>query len=129
MTAVDDDHDLDRLRAICLRFPEAEEHELQGRPLFCVEARRFALYNGTGSPPLPRWGDAGRSLHLVTAPDERPTLLQDPRFSPSPHHARLGWMAVRLDGDVDWAELAELLAAAYRQVAGRRLVEILDGGA
>ena len=33
---------------------------------------------------------------------------------------------IRLDGDVDWAELAELCADAYRAVAPATLVALLD---
>ena len=36
-------------------------------------------------------------------------------------------MAVSLErDDIDWVELAELLETAYRHVAGRELVQILD---
>lgn len=124
-----DDRDLARIRRICLRFPQAEEAELQGRPLFRVHARRFALFNGTSSPKRPRWTAFGRSLHFVTDPQERDALLQDSRFNASPHHGDRGWMAISLEaGPVDWTELAELLEAAYRHVAGRRLVDLLDRG-
>ncbi|HEV7721608.1 MAG TPA: hypothetical protein VGO60_10000 [Iamia sp.] len=41
------------------------------------------------------------------------------RFAPSPHHGDRGWMALRLDGRVDWDEIAELLESAHRQVAPR----------
>jgi predicted DNA-binding protein (MmcQ/YjbR family) len=94
-----------------------------------VRSRRFAIVNRADSPPRPRWRGAGRSLHVVTDPAEREALRQDPRFVASPHHGDRGWLALGLDGDdVDWEEVAELLEAAYRHVAGRRLVERLDGG-
>jgi hypothetical protein len=32
-----------------------------------------------------------------------------------------------MDGDVDWAEVAELCEDAYRAVAGKRLIQMLDG--
>ena len=38
-----------------------------------------------------------------------------------------GWVGVRLDvPDVDWAEIADLVADAYRQVAPKRFVAQLD---
>jgi len=126
--SADDRRDLERIRSVALRFPDAEEDELQGRPLFRVGVRRFAIVNGDGSPDRPRWRRSGRSLHVATDPDERAALGQDPRFVPSPHHGQRGWVALRLDGDdVDWDEVAELIEAAYRHVAPRRLVERLDG--
>jgi predicted DNA-binding protein (MmcQ/YjbR family) len=126
---VSDEGALARLRTVCLAFPEAEEALLQDRPLFRVRSRRFALFNGASSPPRPRWKDFGRSLHFVTDPQEREALREDGRFTPSPHHGDRGWMAISLEGGVvDWTELAELLEAAYRHVAGRALVERLDRG-
>ena len=118
-----DEGALRRIRAICLSFPDVEEAVLQDRPLFRVGPRRFAIFNGDGSPPRARWQGAGRSLHVLTDPAERPALEQDPRFCPSPHHGDRGWLALRLDtGGVDWQEVAELLHSAYRQAAGRRRV-------
>lgn len=38
-----------------------------------------------------------------------------------------GWLGVRLDGDVDWPEIAELVEDAYRTVAPRSLIAALDG--
>ena len=123
----DDERDLSLIRHICLRFPEVEETELQNRPLFRVHSRRFALFNGTLSPPRPRWRGFGRSLHFVSDPQERRALSQDPRFATSPHHGDRGWMALDLEGDeTDWVEVAELLDTAYRQVASRKLIAILD---
>jgi predicted DNA-binding protein (MmcQ/YjbR family) len=85
------------------------------------------LFNGASSPPRPRWIGFGRSVHFVTDPQERDALRQDSRFTMSPHHGDRGWVAISLqDTAVDWTELAELLEAAYRQVAGRALVERLD---
>jgi predicted DNA-binding protein (MmcQ/YjbR family) len=123
----DDDRDLSRIRRICLRFPQVEEAELQSRPLFRVRSKRFALFNGTLSPPRPRWHGFGRSLHFVTEPNERQALSEDPRFTVSPHHGDRGWMALDLESDAtDWVEVAELLDAAYRTVASRKLIAILD---
>ena len=122
-----DDSALARVRAICLALPEAEEAVLQDRPLFRVRSRRFAIFNGASSPPRPRWSAFGRSVHFVADPQEREALRQDRRFTTSPHHGDRGWMAISLeDGVLDWTELAELLEAAYRHVAGRELVERLD---
>lgn len=61
--------------------------------MFRVGRRRFAIVNGRGSPPRPRWASSGPSLHFLADPDE-------------------------LDA-VDWGEIAELLESAYRQVAPR----------
>ena len=130
MVLPDDADALRRIRAICRRFPSVEEAALQDRPLFRVGSRRFAIFNGDGSPSRPRWQGVGRSLHVLTDPAEREALTQDSRFRPSPHHGDRGWLALRRDpGEVDWQEVAELLESAYRQAAGRRRVARWDGQA
>jgi hypothetical protein len=37
-----------------------------------------------------------------------------------------GWLGARLDGTVDWSELAELCEDAYRVIAPVRLIKMLD---
>lgn len=95
--ADDDQAALARIRAICATFEGAAESLLQDRPLFHVRHRRFAIFNGASSSSRPRWNAAGRSLHFLSDPGERRALLQDPRFTPSPHHGDPGWLAIRLD--------------------------------
>ena len=109
---------LDRIRAACLALPEVEEIELWGGPLWRVRRRRFAVHNAAPT----------HSLHVLTDPDERAALRSDPRFSVSPHHGERGWMALDLDADVEWSEIAELLDTAYRCVAGRELLARMGRG-
>ena len=116
----DDEAALERVRRICLSLEGVEEAELQNRRLFRVGRRRFALFNGAGSPGRPRWNSSGRSLHFLADPVERDALQRDGRFVASPHHGHRGWLAIRLDEPtVDWSEVAELLQSAYRQVIPR----------
>ena len=126
-----DDATLVRIRRCCLAFPSAAEATLQDRPLFHVGRKRFALYNAPDAPARRRWDGAGWSLHVLTDPEERDALGADPRFRPSAHHGDRGWLALDLSAadtwDEDaWAEVAELLEAAYRQAAPRALVAELD---
>jgi len=37
-----------------------------------------------------------------------------------------GWIGVRLDRDLDWAEVAELCRDAYRAIAPARLAALLE---
>ena len=117
-----DDDDLvalARIRGICAAFEGVEEAQLQDRPLFRVGRRRFAIFNGNGSPPRPRWAGFGRSLHFLADASELDALRQDPRFAPSPHHGDRRWMFLSVDpASIDWSEIAELLDSAFRQVEG-----------
>ena len=56
-------------------------------------------------------------------------LLKDDRFYPTPYAARQGWVSLRLDGKIDWKELAGLIREAYRQVALKRMAKALDAQA
>jgi predicted DNA-binding protein (MmcQ/YjbR family) len=110
---------LTRIREICASFAGVEEAQLQDRPLFRVGRRRFAIFNGNGSPSRPRWARCGRSLHFLADALDLDALRQDPRFAPSPHHGDRRWMFLSIDSSViDWSEIAELLDSAYQQVTG-----------
>src|SRR5262245_60915830 len=117
-----DEQDLARIRAICSRFPDAEEALLQDRPLFHVRRRRFAIFNGDTSPKRRRWQEFGRSLHFAAEPLQRTAFKSDARISISPHHGFRGWLALDLRaGNNDWSEIERLLEMSYRKVAGREL--------
>jgi hypothetical protein len=125
--AADDDTTLARIRVLCSEFPEAAEARLQGRPLFHVRRRRFAIFNGDTSPVHRRWQAFGRSLHVVADAAQHLRLQGDSRFRPSPHHGFRGWLAVDVTPTaIAWVELAVLLEHAYRAVAGRELVAELE---
>lgn len=48
------------------------------------------------------------------------------RFFAPPYVGHRGWLGVRLDVSVDWAEIACLITDAYREVAPKRLLAQLD---
>jgi predicted DNA-binding protein (MmcQ/YjbR family) len=54
---------------------------------------------------------------VQTAPD---------RFFVPPYVGPSGWVGVRLDGKVDWGEIADLLRDAYRLTAPKRLRALLE---
>jgi predicted DNA-binding protein (MmcQ/YjbR family) len=118
----EDLHALELIRRICRAFPGADEAELQGRPLSGLvdgaSRSSTALRHLLG----PGGKGAGRSLHFLADPTEREALRQDGRFVASPHHGHRGWFGIRMEGDLDWKELTELLDSAYQQVAPRRVV-------
>jgi hypothetical protein len=107
------------VRRVCLALPEAVEVEAWGRPTFRAGKRMFAVFEGA----------PGHAYALVVKPDpgERDALLADGRFYVPPYHGAYGWVALDLTAaPVDWAEVAELTEASYRQVALRRMVAELD---
>jgi hypothetical protein len=49
------------------------------------------------------------------------------QFFRPPYVGHRGWVGVRIDGDPDWAEIAEIVRDAYRIVAPKALSAQLDG--
>jgi hypothetical protein len=118
-----DDETLDRLRAICLPFPEAVETGGVGSPSFKVRDKIFAMRHPMRLPTGERpsvWckGRSGIQAALVGAAPER--------FAVPPYIGHRGWLAVFLDGDCDWDELADLIEESYRMTAPKRLLAQLD---
>jgi predicted DNA-binding protein (MmcQ/YjbR family) len=114
----------DRIRAICLGFPDAEEKPFGGHtsPAFRVRDKMFLVISENGeycsckAPP-------GVQQMLV---DSDPS-----RYFVPPYVGSKGWVGFRLrpDGGTDedgLAELAELAEESYRLVAPQRLVTALD---
>ena len=114
----------ERLRAICLKLPEVTERPSHGAPAFFVRDKKSFLQ---------LWADGHHDNHFphlwcAAPPGAQAELVagaQDRFFRP-PYVGHRGWIGVRLDGDVDWAEIAELCEDAYRVVAPAKLVALLD---
>jgi hypothetical protein len=113
---------LERLRAICLSFPESAERVSFGDPNWTVNGKGFAAQKGNF--------DGGRpSVWFKPAPGEQRMLVAaDPdRFFIPPYVGGKGWLAMYLDAPApDWDEIAELMQDSYRQMAPKRALKILD---
>lgn len=110
---------LDRLRALCLGFPEAVEVLAWGRPTFRAGKRIFITAGASMDRP--------RSIVFKPDPEERRALIQDSRFFVPPYFGPAGWLAIDFGAPgTDWVELAELVETSYRQVALKRQLVQLD---
>jgi hypothetical protein len=110
---------LARLRAICLRLPQAHEVKAWGEPTFRVRNKIFAMYasaenhHGRRCPAV--WC---KGSHF----DQEYLVRDNPRrFFVPPYVGPYGWIGVRLDGKPDWDVLAELLSTAYKRAAPKKL--------
>ncbi len=110
---------LDRLRQICLRFPEGVEAGGVGNPSFKVREKIFAMQHGHEGRPS-AWFKAAAGLQelLVGSAPER--------FFVPPYVGHHGWVGAWLDAEVDWDELADLVEESYRMTAPKRLAARLD---
>src|SRR5215467_1794144 len=111
---------VDRLRQIFMAFPEVTERPSHGAPAFFVRSGpQFAIVWADGHhehefPHMWCAAPAGAQHELIASTPER-------YFRP-PYVGHRGWIGVRLDGDLDWTELAEAAEDAYRSVAPKTLV-------
>ena len=113
---------LERLRAICLSFPETAERVSFGDPNWTVNGKGFAAQKGNyegGRPSLwfkPATGE--REVLVASTPD---------RFFIPPYVGIKGWLAMYLDArKLDWFEVEELVEDSYRNMAPKRALKILD---
>jgi hypothetical protein len=113
-------HTLERIREICLALPETSERLSHGAPTFFVRGKRAFVMVLTD-----HHGD-GRFAIWCAAPDGLQSMLveADPeRFFVPPYVGHRGWLGVRLDRVLDWAELTGIVEDAFAEVAPRTLVE------
>jgi hypothetical protein len=110
---------LERLRGICLALPEAIEGGGVGDPSFKVRDKIFAMQHGVdGRPSMWCKAPPGAQSVLVASNPER--------FFVPPYVGHHGWVGVRLDVELDWDEIADLVEESYRMTAPKRLCALLD---
>jgi predicted DNA-binding protein (MmcQ/YjbR family) len=116
--AIAKDQRLARLAEICLALPEAARQDHGSHSAFLVRKKNFAYYLDN------HHGDGIVAVTCKAPPGENAELaaLDPARFYLPAYIGPRGWVALRLDtGEVDWDEVAELVADSYRLTAPRRL--------
>lgn len=113
---------LEKLRQLCLALPETSERLSHGEPTWFVRDKKtFVTYaNHHHDDRLAFWcaaPDGAQEILVASNPE---------RFFVPPYVGHRGWLGVRLDVPVDWDEIGDLVTAAYRKVAPKRLVAELD---
>lgn len=111
----------DRIRAVCNRLPGVTERTSHGAPAFFAGRQFLMLWAGGHHdqhfPHLWCAAPAGVQGDLIaTEPD---------RFFRPPYVGARGWLGVRLDGELDWAEIEQIAREAFRTVAPKRLTAAL----
>ena len=117
------DDPVERLRAICLSFPETSERPSHGESSWFVrDKRQFVTLSDH------HHDDAHLSFWCAAAPGVQDSLVADSaeRFFVPPYVGHRGWLGVYLDVPQDWDEIAELVTEAYRLVAPKRLAAQLE---
>jgi len=115
---------LTTLRKICLALPETTERLSHGEPTWFIRGKKtfvsYADHHHNDRLAFVCAAPPGAQQAMVAADPER--------FFVPPYVGGRGWLGVHLDLDepVDWDEVAELVEDAYRSVAPKKLVQLLD---
>ena len=114
---------LGKMRKIIARWPETSEKISHGMPTFWGGKKTFANF------AEPHHSDTRRAIWCKSTHDEVAGLIDaNPEvFFVPPYVGPSGWLGIRVDRDVDWDWIAELLEAGYRSVAPKRALKQLDG--
>lgn len=109
----------EHVRRICSALPEVQERLSHGAPTWFVRGTKSFVqcwhrgHHDDGFPHLWAAAPPGAQEEMVG---------EDPaRFFRPPYVGHRGWIGVRLDGEVDWDEVAEVCREAYRTVAPPKL--------
>ncbi|MDH3704936.1 MAG: MmcQ/YjbR family DNA-binding protein [Acidimicrobiia bacterium] len=114
---------LEPVREICMALPEVTERLSHGSPTWFIRGKKtFVNFHDH------HHGEHGISLWCAAPPGVQEQLVdtEPDRFYRPPYVGHRGWLGVRLDRDVDWDEVAGIVEEAYRTVAPKTLVKLLD---
>jgi predicted DNA-binding protein (MmcQ/YjbR family) len=107
---------LQRLRELCLSFPETSERSSWGHPNFRAGKKTFATFERVhGRPSI--------AFRLGQADIKR--LARRKHFFLTPYGRGL-WISVWTDVRLDWRLIDNLLRRSYRNVALKRMLVALD---
>lgn len=116
------DDQLTSLRRLCLALPETTERLSHGEPTWFVRGKKtFVSY-------ADHHHDDRLAFWCAAPPGAQEALVaEEPdRFFVPPYVGHRGWLGVRLDIDVDWTEINEIVTDAYRTIAPKTLIAQLD---
>ena len=114
---------LEGVRGHALALPETNERLSHGAPTFFIRDKKaFVMF-------VDNHHDDGRLAIWCAAPagvQETLVETEPERFFRPPYVGHRGWIGVRLDIDVEWDEIGEIVVDAYRHVAPKKLIAQLD---
>ena len=112
-----------RLTEICERLPEVTTRLSHHTPTFFIRDKKVLCHlwdDHHGDGRLAIWCPAGPGVQdeLVDSDPER--------FFVPPYVGHRGWIGLRLDLDVDWDEVEQIVRDGYRIAAPKTLIKQLD---
>lgn len=99
---------LKKLRALCMKLPDARETVTFGHPTFQAGKKTFCV--------LEEYKGELCIVFKAELPDQQ-ALIQSPRFFTAPYIGKHGWVSLRASGKLDWGEVRDLVTESHRLVA------------
>ena len=114
---------LAKVRALCLALPEVTERPSHGAPTWFIRDKKtFVTFVND------HHGDGRLAIWCAAPPGVQGELVaEEPdRFFVPAYVGGRGWLGVRLESGVDWDEMEQIIEDAYRTVAPKKLLAVLD---
>jgi hypothetical protein len=121
---------LQRLRRLCLAWPEVSEDAQFGAPVWRAGKKTFLWLHADRNlePNSARSGKRGPRLHVYfwVGVAAQGLMLADKRFHIPAYLGHNGWIALDVTDDCDWKEIRGLALGSYRHFAMQRMIKALD---
>lgn len=115
---------LSEVRRICLALPETSERLSHGAPTFFIRDKKtFTTFHDD------HHGDGRMGIWCPAPPGVQEQMVENEpeRFYRPPYVGGRGWLGVNLGIDPDWDEVAGIIGEAFRHVAPKTVLKLLDG--
>jgi hypothetical protein len=111
-----------KLRKIIEAWPQTDERLSHGSPTWWGGRKTFATFADN------HHGDGRVAVWVNASFEQQQDLVEaDPNvFFVPPYVGPSGWVGVRVDVDVNWKTVAEVLENGYRMVAPKKAIAELD---
>jgi predicted DNA-binding protein (MmcQ/YjbR family) len=98
----------EKMRKICLAFPDTKETITWGSPHYRVGDK---IFSGIGD-------EKGKlTIGFKLQMDHAHAIVQDDRFWPSPYVGKHGWVSTEVTSRTNWKQIAAFVAESYGLIA------------
>jgi len=99
---------IEKMRKVCLAFPDAKETITWGSPHCRINDK---IFSGIGD-------EKGKlTIGFKLEMDHAQALVQDDRFWPAPYVGKHGWVSTAVSPKTNWKQIQAFVAESYRLIA------------
>lgn len=115
----------ERVRQLCMDLPEVTERLSHGAPTFFIRDKKTFV-----TVHHDHHGDGIFGMWVAAPPGAQEALIgsNPARYYRPAYVGHRGWVGMRLEGAVDWDEVEGIIEDAYRTIAPKKLLALLELG-